>query len=789
MKDQSEDFADQLGRYLLRVGFKQQELANKIGMHRNTIVKWMNRTSWPTSRGQVLRVADELSLLKEERKALIQAAGFSLERWPTEVWMVPQQRDMFFTGRDDVFQSLREVLAPGSMAALTQAISGLGGMGKTHTVIEYAYRFHKSYEAVLWLQADSWEILVSECMKLTDILELPEQKETDQVIIEIQRWLRKHRHWLLILDNVENPQEILPKFVPTSHQGYVLVTTRIHNIEPVAQTQVLATMSEQEGVLFLLRRTKRIAISAGLEQTNSAQRDEARQIWQLVDGLPLALDQAGAYILETSCSFSAYQEQYNRRRADLLQRRGKRFIGHEMSVATTFSLALEQVEKIRPMAADILRACSLLYNEAIAEEIFLDGATHLYPHLIISPYDWDEAVGTLLDYSLVQRNTEERTLNMHRVVQAVLQDAMQTSEQEVWVDRVIKAVKTVFPDADHITRNQCERLLPHALACISRMPSDKNTSTDLASLLFKTASYLHDRARYTEAEPLLQRALSIYEQTLGSNHLLVASLLNNLALLYVEQNQYEQAESLFEKALLIWVDILGDLHPQVADALSNLAFLYFGQGNYKQAELLLQHSLRIYEQTLGPGHHRVATSLSNLATFYSDRSEYEQAELLYRNAQSIWEQTPSSDHPHKASLLYGLACLYLKKGTDVKEEPLFQQALHLREETLETGHPDVAPPLYGLIILSLKQERYAEAERLTRHALHIQEQILKPKDLDIAALLFVLSTLLSMQGKYVEAEPLYQRALSIQETMLGYDHPTTMRTRELSVAMLRLMGM
>src|SRR5512135_2935663 len=103
MRHNGEDFAELLGRYLVRGGPTQQELANKIGVHRNTIVKWINRTSWPESRGQVLRLADELSLSKPERKALIQAAGFSLERWPTEVWTVPQQRDMFFTGRDDVF--------------------------------------------------------------------------------------------------------------------------------------------------------------------------------------------------------------------------------------------------------------------------------------------------------------------------------------------------------------------------------------------------------------------------------------------------------------------------------------------------------------------------------------------------------------------------------------------------------------------------------------------------------------------------------------------------------------
>ncbi len=392
MGDQDEDFAGLLGRFLVRMGFTQQELANKIGMHRNTVVKWMNRTSWPTARGQVLRVADELSLSKQERKALIQSAGFSLERWPTEVWTVPEPRDMFFTGRETVFQSLQEFLVPGSTTALTQAISGLGGIGKTHTAVEYAYRFHQDYEAVLWLQADSWDVLVSACIQLVDVLELPEQKEPDQIVGEVQRWLRKHRHWLLILDNVENPQEILPKFVPTDHHGCVLITTRVQSVEPLAQTQMLSTMSEQEGVLFLLRRTTRITAKAGLEKASPEQYEEAKQIWQLMDGLPLALDQEGAYILETGCSFFAYQEQYARRRTELLLRRGKRFIGHEASVATTFSLAFEKVKALNAVAADVLRTCSLLSSETIPEEIFQEGAELLELPLVENG-SLDEALG------------------------------------------------------------------------------------------------------------------------------------------------------------------------------------------------------------------------------------------------------------------------------------------------------------------------------------------------------------------------------------------------------------
>ncbi|SRR6266487_4975978 len=133
MKAHEEDFADQLGCYLTITGLTQHELANKIGVHRNTIVNWMNRSSRPEARGQVLRLADELSLSKEERKELIQSAGFSVERWPTEIWMVPQQRDPFFIGREDVINSLQSLLQTGSAIGLTQAISGLGGIGKTHS--------------------------------------------------------------------------------------------------------------------------------------------------------------------------------------------------------------------------------------------------------------------------------------------------------------------------------------------------------------------------------------------------------------------------------------------------------------------------------------------------------------------------------------------------------------------------------------------------------------------------------------------------------------------------------
>lgn len=771
MAEPHADFADQLGRYLDRAGFTQQELANKIGMHRNTVVKWLNRSSRSTSQGQVLRLADELFLSKQERKALLLAAGFSLERWPTEVWTVPQRRDMFFTGRDEIFDSLRALLIPGSTMALTQAISGLGGIGKTHTAVEYAYRYHQDYEAVLWLQADSWETLVSACLQLADELALPEQKEADQVVADVQRWLRKHRSWLLILDNVENPQEILSRFVPTHHHGSILLTTRVHDVEPLAQTQVLATMAEEEGVLFLLRRTKKVAQKAHLDQASTEQQEEARQIWQLIEGLPLALDQAGAYILETGCSFTEYHEQYVRRRAEFLARRGKRFIGHEASVATTFSLAFERVEALNPAAADLLCACALLANEAIPDEIFREGASHLGSLLSASQVSWDMAIDVLHDYSLVQRNAEARTLTIHRLVQAVIKDIMDSPTFRLWAKRVVDAVEATWPKKDYHTTLVFERLLAHALNCAGLIEECHLTSQAATQLLYQTGVYLTEHVRYAEAEALYLQCLHLREQVLGPLHPEVAYPVYVLAELYRDQGKYQEAAPLYQRAIRIWRQALGPDYPELAYPLRGLAELYHMQGNYHSAEPLYQQALHIEEQILGPEHRQLAGILSCLANLYREQGKYGEAESLYQRALRMDEHSVSETHPAGSPALQGLAELYSDLGRYGEAETLYLQALHNFEQVLDPDHPRIAPLLHNLANVYVDEGKFHEAELLYKRAIRIQEQSFGPEHHQLAHALGGLANIYFEQGNYHEAELLYGRTLRMYELSVGSTNP------------------
>jgi len=178
-------FAALLVEYRGRCGWSQSELGIKVGDHRNTIASWESGVI--PSRDKVFRLVDELQLFKEERREFLDVAGFSIEHWPADYCNVPYPRNPYFVGRETVLQSLRQTLVPGAKTtALTQSISGLGGIGKTQVAIEYAHRYGEYYEVVLWIPADSLEVATVACLQLaTQVLGLPEQQEAEQQIAEV----------------------------------------------------------------------------------------------------------------------------------------------------------------------------------------------------------------------------------------------------------------------------------------------------------------------------------------------------------------------------------------------------------------------------------------------------------------------------------------------------------------------------------------------------------------------------------------------------------------------------
>jgi len=546
-------------------------------------------------------------------------------------------------------------------------------------------------------------------------------------------------------------------------------------------------MEHEEGMLFLLRRAKVLEPEAmGKEMQHLAvsmpgEYAAAEELVKAMGGLPLALDQAGAYSEETGCGLSDYLQRYEQQRHQLLDRRGAFAGNHPQSVVATLWLACQWVAQRSPAALEVLRFCACVSPDAIPEELFLAGAAHLGSVLgpvAADPSQFDQAIAVLRSLSLVQRHAETRTLSLHRLVQVVLREGMSEQERAQWQQRAIHTLHALFPEVSHEAWEPCQRLLPHVLTCATTI-QDQAGDQELAQVLCKAADYLREHAQYEQAELLYQRALCIGEQTLGAEHPQVAQSLNGLAILYATQGNYGQAESLYQRALRIGEQALGAEHPQVARPIHNLALLYIDQGKYEQAEPLLQRALHIWERIWGPEHPLMAYPLNSLAYLYGELGKYEQAEPLLQRALHLREGALGAEHPQVIDPLNDLATLYLRQGMDNQAEALYQRALRIGEQTLGAEHPLVAQSLNGLAKLYTEQGKHEQAERLYQQALAIREQRLGQHHPETAQTLHDLAILRQKQGDPGEATSLAERALQIRSQSLGEAHPKTVSSRAL----------
>jgi hypothetical protein len=144
----------------------------------------------------------------------------------------------YFTGREDILANLHTMLFANNTDALTQplAISGLGGIGKTQTAIEYAYRFRGDYHYIFWIKAETDESFISDFVAIAELLNLPEKKAQDRIdtVKAINRWLEANANWLFILDNADDLHTV-SDFLPAGKKGHILLTTRAYSMGGLAR--------------------------------------------------------------------------------------------------------------------------------------------------------------------------------------------------------------------------------------------------------------------------------------------------------------------------------------------------------------------------------------------------------------------------------------------------------------------------------------------------------------------------------------------------------------------------
>jgi tetratricopeptide (TPR) repeat protein/DNA-binding XRE family transcriptional regulator len=729
-------------------GWSQQELADKLGTTKVNISRWENGITSPSTyfRGRLCetfgKTPIELGLLPPS------AHGFRISD-------IPITRNPFFIGRESLLALLHKRLSTARAAALTQAqaLYGLGGIGKTQTAAEYAFRYGDEYTHVFWVAAATRETIIADFVALAESLDLPEKEGRDQprMVAAVKRWLASQEGWLLILDNADD-LALAQEFLPRQHKGYILFTTRAQATGTIATSVEVVQLTQQDATLLLLRASKHLDTNAPLERAQAADRAAAESIVREMEGLPLALIQAGAYVEETGCTLSDYLSLYATHSKDLLARHSHLLVDYPKTVATTWSLSFQQVEQQSPEASDLLRFCAFLAPDAIPEEMLARGAAELGPTLGAiagDSYKLNEALNVLRRYSLVRRNGSTHMLSIHRLVQTVLKESMDEETRRTWAEQTVRAVSASFPAAYSGTGSSPvpqagfqQYYLPHVQHCAMLITQYRLFFPQSAQLLYQAATSLYVHGFYAESQSFHKLALAIRKQVFGVDHPTVAKSLNELAVLSRVQGDYQQAEEYHRQALSIREKVLGADDPAVAESLNNLSVLYRNQGKYEQAEPLLEQALRIRERSLGPEHPDTLLTLLNLGKLSIEQGRYEQAEQLLQQTLTTCERVLAPGHTYIAQNLNLLARLFYEQRGYEQARPLWERALAIIETAFGPEHPATAERLYDLAGLSLAQ------------------------------------------GYIREAQLQCQRALSICEKLLGSEHPDTIIVRELLTRIL-----
>jgi len=728
-------------------------------------------------------------------------------------------RNPLFCGREALLGQIGQALNDSRRAALC----GLAGMGKTETAIEYVYRNRQQYALVVWIKADSLQQLHASFIAAARFLELPEWNNSDQTLAlaAMLRWFARHNGWLVVFDDVDD-LELAKQFLTDGENGHLMITTRMQATTAIAGPLDVEPLNLEEGAGLLLRRGKILNTEADLGELAVTDQTAAKTIASEMGCLPMALDQAGAYIEETGCGVETYLALWSTNRPKLLAQRPTSSLRNSESVAATWLLSFSELEKSKPQAIELLKLMTFLHSDAIPEEVLSAGSELLAPGLAAvlgDPWQFNDVIRESIKFSLLRRDAKTRALRIHRLFQAVLRDSMDQAAQATWAERAVRVIEHGFPDAKFANWDRCERLVAHAQVCAQTIKTWRLSAPYSARLLHELGYYLYQRGRYQEAAVFLEGALAMRQEVCGNNHpdyartldvngqLLqaqgklpaaetsyraaadvlqnalgpeheeTARVIGHLAALKLEQRQFPDAQSLFLKALEIAQRALGPEHSSVAQLVNNLAAVCFEQGHYAEAESMFERALAIREKILPAQHPSIAQAYNNLAAACSRQARYADAATLYSKALAIREASLGPDHPHVAETLYNLALLCLKQQDGKQAEPYLKRALAIRETSQGADHPSTAEVLASLAELRRSQGELAESESLYERALRIQETALGKDHPSVGYSLMGLAETNQARGNHAKAESMLRRALELLEKGLGAGHPDVINCR------------
>ena len=671
-----------------------------------------------------------------------------------------------FVGRDAELAELAAAMRAGTQV-VAQAVSGLGGIGKSSLAAAYARAYGARHAGIWWLVADSRAGAEAGLADLARRLCPQAAGHPDPVALTqwAMSWLAHHPGMLLVWDNVENVEDVRELIAALPAAAH-LVTSRSHvgwHRIGVSDPMRLGPLPAGDAVDLLTGLAGSVLVG-----------DSGAALCSELGYLPLAVEQVGSYLAEAGMSAEEYLVAW---------RTGQSASGWaaEMSkpdriMTGVWRATLDRLSDT-PLVGRVLHVLAWLASEGVpigwlAEEFGDSGAVR-------------EALRRLSAYSMVSLGLDG-TVGVHRVVQAVtrtpdVDDRHRLPGLIADGQRIaIEILARRLPEGDYLDPAVAARwriVMPH-IEALAVYAAGRDTTPAVIDVMDQAYGFWDAHGNPAAAVAIAACSLAAEERHHGPDHLGTMISGNNLADAYRSSGRLAEAIALHEANLAVCGRALGAEHPDTLISRNNLAGTYESVGRVAEAIALHESNLAVCGRALGADHPNTLIFRNNLASAYQAVGRVAEAIALHEANLATYERLLGADHPDTLASRNNLAGSYQSLGRVAEAIALHEANLATYERVLGADHPDTLISRNNLAGTYESVGRVAEAIALHDGNLTACERVLGAEHPDTLISRNNLAYAYQVVGRVAEAIALHEASLSACERVLGSAHPTTKVVRK-----------
>ncbi|WP_141576640.1 FxSxx-COOH system tetratricopeptide repeat protein [Actinomadura sp. WMMA1423] len=721
---------------------------------------------------------------REAREALLRSLGHSkrsddqatehsrvVPRFPGAARTAPptwnvDRRNAVFTGRGRLLEQLRDnLLGTTQRIVQPQALHGLGGVGKTQVAIEYAHRFKADYDLVWWINAQQPDSIRAGLANLAEDMGLrvgDSIADAANAALDALRRGTPTPRWLIIFDNADNPKE-LKEYLPGG-DGHVIITSRDPDWTQLAQALMVDVFAEAEAVEHLRRRVPKISD------------DNAHNIAKALGNLPLAIEQAAAWLASTFMPAGEYLEALERETASTLELSAKDV---PQSVAVTWNVTFRQLREASPAAARLLEllaffsaepiSLDLVYSDEMAS-ILLPLDETLRDRLVLGKH-----VREISRFALARVDQDNNSIQVHTLVQSVIRHGLSTARTEETchaVHKILLGARPKHGDTDDPRSwPNLEEILPHVKPSGAALCDDE----DVRQMLIDLVRYQWKRGNFDSALALGDGLSKEWTGKLGEDHFQWLFLQAQIA--NVERSRGD-SKAAYQRDIDVMnrqmnSPTLGPDHPHTLMTAGSVAADLRALGRFREALEMDEKTLKRATDTWGEDHPRTLMTAHNLGVDYRLNGRSASA---YRQDLQTLESRRHVLGEHHPYTLYTESCL----AWDLREAGRYDESVEMLRgvyqrymevlgdqilDTLRVGTSlAISLRKVGQLeeALALAEETYARYQRYFPDSPDSA-----PADLEVAACMSAL-------GDHLGARDRARATLVVHARQMGKEHPHTL---------------